>query len=194
MNCDALTAVSTLKLMSTLTPVSWSVSLMMGTWGEGEESTLELVVWTSVAGAAQAYCSFVQNFDGMWAGHIVFVKGLLQFLQRGVVPLSKHHQVNVTMGKNKIKWLRLSPSTLPEILNILLLILYSMQQHTFNDQHYSSWQQFNCIVIDYRANHQVNFCKFVKYVNSSALRKPQNLIVNQRGLWGIIISINAPMF
>lgn len=51
------------------------------------------------AGAAQAYCCFVQDFDGMWAGHVVFVQGLLQLLQRGVVPLSKHHQVNVTMAK-----------------------------------------------------------------------------------------------
>lgn len=48
------------------------------------------------------YCSFVKEFDGMWARHIVFFQGLLQFLQRRTVPLSEHHQVNVT--KDAAEW------------------------------------------------------------------------------------------
>lgn len=51
------------------------------------------------AGAARTYGRLVQDFDGMWTGHVVFVQRLLELLQRGVVPLSKHHQVNVTMAK-----------------------------------------------------------------------------------------------
>lgn len=46
------------------------------------------------------YCSFVQNLDRIGAGHIALLQGLLQFLQWWVVPLSKHHQVNVTVTTN----------------------------------------------------------------------------------------------
>lgn len=46
------------------------------------------------------YCSFVEDLDGIWASHVVFLQGLFQFLQWGMVPLSKHHQVNVTENKN----------------------------------------------------------------------------------------------
>lgn len=46
------------------------------------------------------YCGFVEDLDGIWAGHIVLLQSLFQFLQWGMVPLSKHHQVNVTKNKN----------------------------------------------------------------------------------------------
>lgn len=46
------------------------------------------------------YCSFVQDLDRIGAGHIALLQGLLQFLQWWVVPLSKHHQVNVTVTTN----------------------------------------------------------------------------------------------
>lgn len=71
--------------------------------GEGVNSGAHGLNVLVCGGAAQAYCGFVQNFDGMWTGHVVFVQGLLQFLQRGVVPFPKHHQVNVTRAKQDIK-------------------------------------------------------------------------------------------
>lgn len=66
-----------------------------------------------------AYGSLVEDFDGIWAGHIVFFQGLLQFLQRGMVPLSKHHQVNVTEDKSSKKntWASLLPE-IPSLLSV----------------------------------------------------------------------------
>lgn len=108
MNCAALTAVSTLKLMSTLTPVTWSVSLMIGTW-EGEKmyndapyNVSRFMLGMNMHQLQVTYCSFVKDFDGIQARHVVFVQCLFQFLQWGVVPLSKHHQVNVTRSINAV--------------------------------------------------------------------------------------------
>lgn len=37
---------------------------------------LNVFVGRGHAGAAQAYCSFVQDFDGMWTSHVAFMQGL----------------------------------------------------------------------------------------------------------------------
>ena len=50
---------------------------------------------------ATTHCSFVQHFNGARFCHIVLAKGLFQLLKWRALPLPKHHQVNVTGGKNK---------------------------------------------------------------------------------------------
>lgn len=60
------------------------------------------------------YCSFVKEFDGIWARHIVFFQGLLQFLQRGMGPLSEHHQVNVTKDAGEWKQHNFKPFCLSD--------------------------------------------------------------------------------
>lgn len=125
--------------MSTFTSVSWSVSLMIGTWGQGKESIQKgkwaqstghdssLTTWhkhvkslvrtkhkfqTRLCGFSKlktkkktllvTYSSFVEDLNGIWPRHIAFSQGTFQFLQWGMVPVSKHHQVNVTENRNKV--------------------------------------------------------------------------------------------
>lgn len=49
------------------------------------------------------HCSLVQHFDGERFCHVMLAESLFQLLQRGALPLPKHHQVNVAEGKKKRK-------------------------------------------------------------------------------------------
>lgn len=79
---------------------------MIGTWGQVKEPTFHIYliskyIYIYTLQLLVTYCSFVQDLDGIRASHTVFLQGLFQFLQGGVVPLSKHHKVNITKKTNK---------------------------------------------------------------------------------------------
>lgn len=103
----AFTAVSTLKLMSTFSSVSRSISLIMGTCGlpDGKISKAHRSCWASEAKTGKqnsnskaTYRGFVQYFDGKRLGEVLLPQSLIELLERRTVPFPKHHQVNVTVS------------------------------------------------------------------------------------------------
>lgn len=57
------------------------------------------VYWECV----HAHCGFVQNFDGVLVGHVPLSQSLFQCPQGECLPLSKYHQVDVTVETTEEK-------------------------------------------------------------------------------------------